>query len=65
MTMMKRVERLEAARSPTRRWHRLIQSVGETQDQALDRYGRERIGVDDGVILRVIVAPETRAHRAP
>ena len=53
--MATRVERLEAVRAPVKRWHRIIQRLGETRDEAFDRYGRNLIGADDGVILRVIV----------
>lgn len=54
----RRVETLEAKR-PGRviRSHRIIQHEGQTQDEALDDYGRDKIGPNDFLIVRVIVAP--------
>ena len=51
-----RVEDLERrAPDAIRRVHRVIQDIGMSRDEALDAYGREKIGKNDGVILRVIV----------
>lgn len=36
--------------------HRIIQRVGQTQDQALDEYGRDRIAAGNLIIIRRIVA---------
>ena len=35
--------------------HRVIQRAGQTRDEALNAYGRDRIGPDDVAVLRVIV----------
>lgn len=42
------------------RWHRVIQRVGQSRDEALDQYGRDKIGDRDGVIVRQIARPATR-----
>jgi hypothetical protein len=54
-----RLRALESAgRSGWRKVHRVLQQLGQDQDAALDDYGRDRIGPDDLVIVRRIVAPE-------
>lgn len=57
----KRIEFLEA-RQPKAigRWHRVIQDVGQSEGQAIDAYGADRIGPNDCVMLRVIVEPKAR-----
>ena len=47
-----------ATAAPPRRWHRIVQEIGQTHDEALDAYGRDRIGPDDGIIVREIVRPQ-------
>ncbi|MBA4092060.1 MAG: hypothetical protein C0494_15920 [Sphingobium sp.] len=52
----KRIEALEALRSAGAVvWHRVIQQSGQTLDEALDAYGRDRIAPDDRLIVRKIV----------
>jgi hypothetical protein len=46
------------ARPAPRRWHRIIQRVGQSFEEALAEYGAERIGTDDGIIVRVLVLPK-------
>jgi hypothetical protein len=54
-----RVADLEARQPrPYGRAHRLIQREEQTQDEALDAYGRELIGPDDMVIINRIVSPK-------
>lgn len=36
-------------------WRRVIPSVGQTRDEALDEYGRDKVGEKHGVIFRQIV----------
>ena len=58
--MRTRVERLEAARpAVVGRWHRVIARGSETDEQAIDVYGREQIGATDHVVLRRIVSART------
>lgn len=54
-----RLEALESIARPgaVERWHQVIQRVGQTRDEALDEYGRGKVGEHDGVIVRKIVAP--------
>ncbi len=37
--------------------HQVICRVGQTKEQALDAYGRDKIGPTDFVIMRVLVSP--------
>lgn len=55
----RRLVALESVSQPggVERWHRVIQGVGQTRDEALDEYGRDKVGENDGVIVRQIVAP--------
>ncbi len=58
MQLRKRLESLEARNmSPTGCVHRLRQDRGQTRDEVLDAYGRDRIADDDIVIIRRIVSP--------
>lgn len=41
-------------------WRRVVQEAGQTLDDALDRYGRDRIGAADNVIVRRIYAGAAR-----
>jgi hypothetical protein len=41
--------------------HRIIQRVGQTFDEALDEYGRDRIADSDGIVCRRIVQAAIRA----
>jgi len=36
-------------------WHQFILEPGETLESAIDAFGRDRIGPDDGVIVHQIV----------
>ncbi len=40
--------------------HRVICKIGQTQDQALDAYGRDKVGPNDLVIMRVMVSPRVQ-----
>jgi hypothetical protein len=52
----KRVSHLEAKEGPPlSRVHSIIQHIGQTQDEALDAYGRYRIGEGDMLIVTKIV----------
>lgn len=42
--------------------HQVIQHVGQTEDEALDEYGREKIGANDLVILIELVGPQFDAE---
>jgi hypothetical protein len=54
-----RVTDLEARKArPLGRAHRLIQHEGQTQDEAIDAYGRELIGPDEMLIINRIVSPK-------
>ena len=57
---MKLANRLTAleARTPTiGQVHRIIVGIGETRDEVLDAYGRDKIGPHDRLIVRNIIAP--------
>ncbi len=41
--------------------HRIIGKLGQTQEQALDAYGRDKIGPNDFVVVRVLVTPRVQA----
>jgi hypothetical protein len=52
----KRVSHLEAKEAPPpRRVHSIIQHIGQTQDDALDAYGRDLVGEGDMLIVTRIV----------
>ena len=56
MSITKRVVALEGrAGSGFETAHRVVCRQGQTPDHALDLYGRERIGPNDLVIMRVMV----------
>lgn len=42
--------------------HRIISKVGQTKDQALDDYGRDKIGPNDFVVIRTFVSPTVRSE---
>jgi hypothetical protein len=44
------------------RHHRIIQRVGQTFDEALNEYGRDRIADSDGIVCRRIVLAAIRAN---
>jgi hypothetical protein len=53
-----RVTDLEARQKPDiGRWHNLIQRADQTQEEALDAYGRHLIGEHDRLIINRTVAP--------
>ena len=54
------MRKLDAARP--KQWHQVVQQVGQTWDEALDAYGRDRIGPDDGIIQRELVRPQFDAQ---
>ena len=57
-----RVADLEARQTtPPGKWHMLIQRIGQTQDEAIDAYGRHLIGEHDHLIINRIVAPRFNA----
>lgn len=61
-----RLEKLERERAETvrpRRWHRIIQALGQTQSQAIAAHEAEhgRIAADDCTIIRRIIAPAGEA----
>ena len=64
MNIAKRVGALEnqAGDGGFEKAHQVICGDGQTQEQALDAYGRDKIGPNDFVIMRVIVSP--RVHVA-
>lgn len=56
MTLRKRISVLEAAKpGEDRPWHWLIKQPNQTQDEAIDAYGRDKIGPDDNLIIWQIV----------
>ncbi len=58
MQLHRRVAGLEAKQAvPCGKVHRIIQNLGQTRDEALDEYGRDKIGPDDFVIVRHFVTP--------
>ena len=50
----------DAAR-PTK-WHRIVQQVGQSEDEAIDAYGRDRIGPDDRILIHELVLPQFDAN---
>lgn len=55
----KRLAALEAVKDTG--WgvvHRIIERIGQSEDEALDAYGGDKIGADDQIIVRRIVAPK-------
>ena len=51
-----------ATRSGWDKVHQVIQKIRQTQDQALDEYGRDKIGVNDLCIVhRIVASPNERA----
>ena len=64
MNIAKRVGALEnqAGDGGFEKAHRVICRLGQTQDQALDAYGREKIGPKDFVVVRVFVSPRFDAN---
>ena len=67
MKMSSRVEALEVRVGECRfeNVHRLIQRVGQTRDEVLDAYGREKIEPDDRVILRRLIVPSPQGNAPP
>ncbi len=63
MNIAKRVGALEnhAGDGGFEKVHRVIGRVGQTQEQALDAYGRDKVGPKDFVIVRVLVTPRLHA----
>lgn len=43
-------------------YHRIVQGVGQTQDEALEAYGRDKIGPNDNLVIRRLVQPEGRTE---
>ncbi len=63
MNIAKRVGALEnqAGDGGFEKVHRIIGKLGQTQEQALDAYGRDKIGPKDFVVVRVLVTPRVQA----
>ena len=53
MKMASRVEALESRTSDLvhREVHFIVQDAGQSRDDALDAYGREKIGLDDDLVI--------------
>ncbi len=64
MNIAKRVGALEnqAGDGGFENVHRIIGKLGQTQEQALDAYGRDKIGPKDFVVVRTFVAPRFDAN---
>ena len=64
MNIAKRVGALEnqAGDSGFDKAHQVICELGQTQEQALDAYGRDKIGPKDFVIVRRFVTPRFDAN---
>ena len=45
-----------------KKWHRVVQQVGQSYEEALATYGADRIGPDDGIIQRELVRPQFDAQ---
>ena len=59
--MANRLAALEAVKAAASGvWHRIVQEVGQTRDEALDAYGRDRIGAGENLIIRRIVDPASK-----
>jgi hypothetical protein len=62
VALTKRVGSLEAKMPAALvRHHRIIQRIGQTFDEALSEYGRDRIADSDGIVCRRIVLAPIRA----
>lgn len=59
MNIAKRVGALEGKSSGRKfeKLHSLMAREGQTEDEAIDDYGREKIGPDDFVLIHVPVSP--------
>ncbi len=53
MKMANRLDALEGKSSPppVERWHDIVQRGNQTLEEAIDAYGRDKIGPDDGMIV--------------
>ena len=51
-----------AADAPPTRWHRVIQQVGQSEEEAIDAYGRDRIGPNDRILIHELVLPQFDAN---
>ena len=60
-TRLGRLEKAMAAAKAPERWHRIIQNIGESVDEAIAEYEAEYGPISDGehTIIRRIVAPAT------
>ena len=63
MNIAKRVGALEGKSSGRKfeKLHSLIAREGQTEDEAIDDYGREKIGPDDFVLIHMPVSPRFNA----
>ena len=64
MNIAKRVGALEG-NSPPKTWdkyHSLIFREGQTEDEAIDDYGRDRIGPNDFLTIHKLVSPRFDAE---
>lgn len=59
MKMANRLDALEGKSSPpsVERWHHVVQTGEQTQEEAIDAYGRDKVGPDDGMIVFKSVTP--------
>jgi len=57
--MSNRLAALEGKASPTlvEKWHDVVAKDDQTEDEALNAYGREKIGPNDSVIIFRSVTP--------
>ena len=63
MMLGKRIAALEAkAPKNWSPWHRIVQMPEQTLDQAIDAYGRDRIGPDDNMVVWTVVDPKGRCE---
>lgn len=59
MNIAKRVGALEgrAGDGGFEKAHRILCNIGQTKDEALDAYGRDKIGSNDLVVVRTFISP--------
>lgn len=64
MKMASRVQALESkgGNVGSGKSHRVICRIGQSKDDALDEYGRDKVGPDDFVIVRHFVTPTKTAE---
>jgi len=56
MSLTTRIEKLEAREPSTSGiYHRIVQHLDQTEESAIEGYGRDRIGAADRIIIRRLV----------